>query len=189
MENTLLEALKGVNGNIVAESHSTDLTFEFGGSIVVKRGTFEQKIYFYAHINESRHKGVIQINDWDVNDVTDVKLGDLPIDNLDAFKQKLKEWGLSSLANNLDITTENQKIAISQCLLQDKQLKLLFGKNFKVWELLSVEEQKLLELKFVIEKFNPSGNHLQTEVARYYKINEINTTLDDFKTKLAELAK
>jgi hypothetical protein len=144
MENTLLNALKGVQGDVVAENHLTNLSFEFGGSIIMKRGTFEQRIYFYARVRETRNKGVFSIDDWEVTDVTDIKLDGLPISDLSKTKQYVENLGMKSLADRLGFTSEEEKIAICQCMLQDKQLKLLYGKDFKVWHLLSDDEKKKL---------------------------------------------
>jgi hypothetical protein len=191
MEDFILKALKGAEGDVVAETYSTSLSFEFGGSIIMKRGTFEQRIYFFARVYETKHKGVFGIDDWDVNDVTDIKLDGLPISEVHKTKQKVEDLGMKSLADRLGFTQEEHKIAICQCMLRDEQLKLLYGKKFKVWDLLSVDEQRLLDLQFVVENYKGCGENLKNQVATHYKIGVQPTTptLEEFELKLAELSK
>ena len=77
-------------------------------------------------------------------------------------------------------------------MVEDETLKKVFGKKFKVWELLSVDEQKLLELQYVVENFKSCGDHIKNIVATHYKIGEQPTpkpTLEEFELKLAELSK
>jgi hypothetical protein len=158
----------------------------------MKRGTFEQRICFYARVYETKHKGVFGIDDWDVTDVTDIKLDGLPISEVHKTKQKVDDLGMKSLADRLGFTREEEKTAICQCMLQDKQLKLLYGNDFKVWELLSTDEQKLLELQYVVANFNGCGDYMKQEVSKHYKIGEVPSTtptLKDFKKKLSEVSK
>jgi hypothetical protein len=76
-------------------------------------------------------------------------------------------------------------------MLESDDLKKMYGENFKVWELLSVDEQKLLDLQLVVENFKGCGEHIKNMVATHYKIGVQPTipTLEEFELKLVELSK
>ena len=192
MEQNILNALQNLEGEVKATNLTSGLSFEFGGEVKIERGAFSMEINFYAKLYETKHKGIISLDDWDVNDTYCHNLNGLPIDNISAFKQKLNEWGLGSVSNKLDFSTQEQRQAICMAIQQSDDVKRVFGKKVKVWDLLSVDEQKLLELQYIVENFKSCGDHLKKEVAKHYKIGEQpqeNPTLDQFQEKLAELSK
>ena len=72
MEQTFLDSLHGLSsGEVKGTSVSTYVNVEFGGSVKLERGVFSMVIHFYCRVSESRHKGVVSIDDWDVNDSSD----------------------------------------------------------------------------------------------------------------------
>lgn len=191
MEQIVFESLKGLeNAEVKVTNLTSGLSFEFGGEIKIERGAFSANICFYAKIYETKHKGVIQIDDWDINDTNSFNLNGLSIPNISAFRTKITEWGLS--VDKLQFSTQEEKIAICMAMLQNEDIKKVFGKKVKVWELLSVDEQKLLDLQLVVEKFESIGDHLKQQVATHYKMGVQPTptpTLEEFELKLAELSK
>ena len=194
MEQTILESLKGLEGSVVKGTNaSAYLTFDFSGSVKIERGAFSMLIHFYSKLSETKHKGVISIDDWDVNDTEDYNLNGLPIDNITSFKAKLTDWGVGSLGNKLQFTSEEEKRAICMAILENEELKKIFGKKFKVWDILSVDERMLLDLQYVVDNFKSCGDHLKGLVYKHYKIIEVkeNTypTLEEYQAKLVELTK
>jgi hypothetical protein len=193
MEQTILESLKGLEGSVVKGTNaSAYLTFDFSGSVKIERGAFSMIIHFYSKLSETKHKGVIEIDDWDVNDTEDYNLNGLPIDNISSFKAKLTDWGVGSLGNKLQFSSDEEKTAICMAILENDELKKVFGKKFKVWDILSVDEKMLLDLKYVIDNFKNCGDYVRNEVAKHYKLvaqPEIKPTLEEFELKLAELTK
>jgi hypothetical protein len=192
MEQNVFESLKGLEGEVKATSRSTYTQIEFGGSVKIERGNFSMVLCFYARVSESKHKGIISIDDWDVSDTEDFNFNGLPLDSVTNLKNQITQWGFESMAKKLDFTNEEQKRAICLSMLESDDLKKMYGKKFKVWELLSVDEQKLLDLQLVVEKFASIGEHLKQQVATHYKIGVQPTptpTLEEFELKLAELSK
>ena len=190
MEQGIFESLKHLEGEIKATNLTSGLSFEFGGDVKIERGVFSAELSFYAKVYETKHKGVISLDDWDVHNTENFNLNGLVIPNISAFRTKVSEWGLST--DKLQFSTQEEKIAICMAMVQNDDVKRVFGKKVKVWELLSVDEQKLLELQYVVENFKGCGDHLKKEVAKHYKIGEQpqeNPTLDQFQEKLAELSK
>ncbi len=190
MEQTILDSLKKLeNAEVKATEVSTYLSVEFSGSVKIERGVFSMVISFYAKIHETRHKGVITIDDWDINDTSDIMFDGLA-NEIGKLKAQVHLWGFDT--KKLEFTSKEEKIAISKVMLESNELKRVYGENLKVWDLLSVEEQKLLDLQLVIEKFESIGDHLKEQVATHYKIGVQPTptpTLEEFELKLAELSK
>jgi hypothetical protein len=191
MEQNVFESLKGLDGEVKATSRSTYTQIEFGGSVKIERGNFSMVICFYARVSESRHKGIVSIDDWDVNDTEDFIFNGLPLDSVTNLKNQITQWGFESMAKKLDFTNQEQKTAICMAMLESDDLKKMYGKKFKVWELLSVDEQRLLDLQFVVENYKGCGEHIKNQVATHYKIGVQPTTptLEEFELKLAELSK
>lgn len=192
MEQNVFESLKGLEGEVKATSRSTYTQIEFGGSVKIERGNFSMVICFYARLSETKHKGIVSIEDWDVNDTEDFIFNGLPLDSVTNLKSQITQWGFGSMAKKLDFTNEEQKRAICLSMLESDDLKKMYGKKFKVWELLSVDEQRLLDLQFVVENFKGCGDHIKNIVATHYKIGGQPTptpTLEEFELKLAELSK
>jgi hypothetical protein len=191
MELGILQSLKGLEGEVKATSRSTHTQIEFSGSVKIERGNFSMVICFYARVSEIKHKGIISIDDWDVNDTEDLIFDGLEVDSLSNLKNKIKDLGFEKMGNKLDFTNEEQKRAICMAMLESDDLKKMYGENFKVWELLSVDEQKLLDLQLVVENFKGCGEHIKNMVATHYKIGVQPTipTLEEFELKLVELSK
>lgn len=192
MEQNILASLQGLDGQVKGTNVSAGLCFDFSGTIKIERGCFSMQISFYSKVYETKHKGIVSIDDWDVHDSHDYNLNGLPIDNLSAFKSKLTEWGVGSIGNKLQFSSAEEKQAIGMAMLDDENLKKLFGKKFKIWDLLSTDEQKLLDLQYVVANYKACGDHLKQQVATHYKIGVQPTptpTLEEFELKLAELSK
>jgi hypothetical protein len=191
MEQNVFESLKGLEGEVKATSRSTYTQIEFGGSVKIERGNFSMVICFYARLSESRHKGIVSIDDWDVNDTEDFIFNGLPLDSVTNLKNQITQWGFEGMAKKLDFTNQEQKTAICMAMLESDDLKKMYGKKFKVWDLLSVDEQRLLDLQFVVENYKGCGEHIKNQVATHYKIGVQPTTptLEEFELKLAELSK
>jgi hypothetical protein len=192
MEQNVFESLKGLEGEVKATSRSTYTQIEFSGSVKIERGNFSMVICFFARLSETKHKGIVSIDDWDVNDTEDFIFNGLPLDSVTNLKNQIIQWGFESMAKKLDFTNQEQKTAICMAMLESDDLKKMYGENFKVWELLSVDEQRLLDLQFIVENFKGCGEHIKQQVATHYKIGVQPTptpTLEEFELKLAELTK
>jgi hypothetical protein len=192
MEQNVFESLKGLEGEVKATSESTYTQIEFSGSVKIERGNFSMVICFYARVSEMKHKGIISIDDWDVNDSHSFIFNGLPLDSVTNLKNQITQWGFESMAKKLDFNNQEQKTAICMAMLESEDLKKMYGKKFKVWELLSVDEQKLLDLQFVVENFKGCGEHIKEQVAIHYKIGEQpkpKPTLEEFESKLKEVSK
>ena len=78
----------------------------------------------------------------------------MPIDSLSALKTMLTNSGLTTVANGLDITNDDQKREICIQLEQYKMFKDIFGKKARLFPLLSKEEKTQAALKFAIDNYD-----------------------------------
>ena len=202
MEN-ILSGLKVLEGKIETKSIIEDVSPELNGKFTMKRGNFTIDLDYYVRLYErtlnNKTQIVISIDDWEIQDRTNAMLGDLPIDNVDSLQTQLRNSGLSTLANKIGFNHDEEKQALFEVIKNHKYFKLLFGKNAILWDLLSKDEQKLMELKYVCENYETCGDFYKKEVGAFYGIdkdpNDENNTakvipsLEVCQLKLAELSK
>lgn len=202
MQSLLANGLKIVQGDLKVENITEGFSLELHGKFIMKRGEFQQTCSWYGRMYESRFgNNIIGVDDWELHEVTDVKLGELPIDNVYDFKKSLETSGLKTLANSVGFTNEDETKAIYDAIVNHKDFKRNFGKKAILWNALSVDEQKLIELKFVCSNYETCGDYMKKEVGKHYGIdteldpNDANNyikvipSLEVCQTKLAELSK
>ena len=200
MQTLLGQGLKIVQGEIKVENVTEGFSLELHGAFKMQRGEFQQQCSYYGRMYISRFDdSVIGIDDWEIQDITNVKLGELPIDNINAFKSKLSESGLTTLANSIGFNDEEEAQALFNTIITHKDFKKCYGKKATLWNLLSKGEQKLYELKFICNDFDKCGEYLKKEVGKHYGIDTeldpecansyitIVPSLEVFQAKLAEL--
>lgn len=200
MQSLLANGLKIVQGEIKVEPIDEGFSLELHGKFIMKRGEFQQTCSWYGRMYESRFgNNIIGVDDWELQEVTNVKLGELPIDNLHDFKNSLETSGLKTLANSVGFTNEDETKAIYDAIVNHKDFKRTFGKKAILWNALSVDEQKLIELKFVCANYETCGDYMKKEVGKHYGIDteldpndayiKVIPSLEVCQTKLAELSK
>jgi len=204
MEN-ILGGLKVLEGKTETKSITEGVSTELSGKFTMKRGNFSIDLDYYARLYErglnDKTKIVIAIDDWDIQDKTNAMLGDLPIDNgkVSSLQNELKNIGLSTLANKIGFNDDEEKQALCEVIKNHKYFKLIFGKNAILWESLTKDEQKLMELKYVCENYETCGEYYKKEVGAFYGIDKdpndennydkVIPTLEVCQQKLAELSK
>lgn len=196
MEN-LLGGLKVVQGEIKTKASNESLSLGLSGNLTIERGNFKTEVRYNVYgLYQTRHAGMIELDDWETENNGKTRLGDLPIDDLSKLKSQLIDSGLSTLSNQLGFTDEEEKTEVFKAIEKNKDFKTLFGKNARMWRLVPKDEQKLYELKFVCNNFDTCGDHMKKEVAAHYKIDtELDgdgkvvtfiPTLEVFQSKLSE---
>lgn len=201
MEN-ILSGLKVVQGEIKSNSVNEGSQIELNGTFTLERGNFKQEYNYYGRMFETKHKNIIDVDDWNIDEeYNKVSIGDLPIDDLHKLKKTLNDSGLTTLSNSLGFSNEEQNQGMFQVMQNHKFFISHFGKKAKLWRLFSKDEQMLLDLQFVIEKFDSCGNYIKENVGKHYGIDtevdpndadnyiKVIPTLEVFQLKLAELSK
>jgi hypothetical protein len=198
MEN-ILSGLKVVSGEVKPTTVREGFGLEVSADVKLTKGNFEKEINFWARIYETQYKGVIGIEEYDITDVYHTKIGELVIDDIHKLKTQLTQSGLSTLSNSLGLTYDEERFAIYKVVENHKTIKLVYGKKTRIWELLSEDEQKILELQYAVENYETCGDYFKQNVAKFFGFDktpndETSTedyvpSLDAFKLKLAELSK
>ena len=200
MEN-ILSGLKVLEGKIETKSKREGVSTELNGVFTMKRGNFsidlEYDVRLYERVMSTEKQKIVAFDDWDIQDRTNAMLGDLPIDNVGSLRTQLANSGLSTLANKIGFDYEEENRVICEVIKNHKYFKLIFGNNAILWELLSKDEQKLMELKYVCENYETCGDFSKKEVGAFYGIdkdpndenNKVIPSLEVFQLKLAELSK
>ena len=202
MEN-ILGGLKVLEGKTETKSITEGVSTELTGKFTMKRGNFSIDLDYYARLYEktlnNKTQIVIAIDDWEIQDSTNAMLGDLLIDDVSSLQTQLRNSGLSTLANKIGFNSDEEKQALCEVIKNHKYFKLIFGKNAILWESLSKDEQKLMELKYVCENYETCGDFYKKEIGAFYGINKdpndennydiVIPTLEICQQKLAELSK
>jgi hypothetical protein len=161
------------NTNTEVTSSNTNLSVspEFYGTMDISKGALTIKIHFWAKLYEMKYDNCISLDDWAINYITDISFGGMPIDNLSSLKTMLNNSGLTTIANGLDINTNEEKKEICIQLEQYKMFKDIYGKKAIMFNNLSESEQKNIKLKFVIDNYDKMtiGN---SDIQEFLVINE-----------------
>lgn len=202
MQSLLANGLKIVQGEVKVETINEGFSLEIHGKFIMKRGEFQQTCSWYGRMYETRFgDNIIGVDDWEITETRNIKLGELPIDNITDFKKSLQESGLRTLADSIGFSNEEETKAVFNAIQNHKDFKKAYGKKVIFWNALSVDEQKLIELKFVCANYETCGKHLIQEVGKHYGIdteldpNDANNyitilpSLEVCQAKLVELAK
>jgi hypothetical protein len=202
MLSLLANGLKIVQGEVKVEPITEGFSLELHGKFIMKRGEFQQTCSWYGRMYVTRFgENIIGVDDWEFQEVTEVKLGELPIDNVHDFKKSLSDSGLKTLSNSIGFSNEDETQAIYTAIVNHKDYKKAFGKKVIFWNALSKDEQKFHELKFVCENFKTCGDYMKKEIGKHYGIdtevdpNDANNyitiipTLEVCQAKLSELTK
>jgi len=144
------------NPNTEVKSNNANLSVspEFYGTIDISKGALTMKIDFYARVYKMKYDNCISLDDWDINDTSDISFGGMPIDNLNALRTTLNNSGLTTISNGLDISNDDYKREICIQLEQYKMFKDIFGKKARLFPLLSKEEKTQAALKFAIDNYD-----------------------------------
>jgi hypothetical protein len=153
MENFLLN-FANTNTEVKSSNANLSVSSEFYGTIDVTKGALTMKINFFARLYKMRYDNCVSLDDWDINDTTDISFGGMPIDNLSVLRTTLTNSGLTTIANGLDISNDEHKREICIQLEQCKTFRDIFGKKARMFNLLSKEEKTNLALKFAIANYD-----------------------------------
>lgn len=152
MEN-FLSNFANTNTEVKSNNANISISPEFHGSIDVSKGALTMKIHFYARVYKTHYENCISLDDWDINDKSDISFGGMPIDNLDALKATMISSGLTTAANGLNINDDDYKKEICLQLEKNNMFKDIFGKKARMFHSLSDEEKNKVKLKYVIDNY------------------------------------
>jgi hypothetical protein len=155
------------------------------GSFDIQKGSLKQTIDFYANLYESRYKGFIVVDDWDINERSNTEFSGIKVDDLDKLIESLKNSGLKSLAEGLRISNDEILVELSKQIECSDIFKRMYGDDFKMLDALSKEDIEIVKIQNVIDNY---GNHNQYDIKPYLKkIDGLEATREPSIQELQEI--
>jgi hypothetical protein len=180
MEN-LFNNFSPINAEVKSANGMNEYTqLHYSADLTITKGNFSQNISFRTNIYsvEFADKKYLQMEDFDY-DIYRSTLGDLPIDSIYAFTKGLRDNGLTTLADSLNITWEDVRLECAKMINNSESVKAVHG-NASVFSSLPKEEQKLIKLDHLIMFYD-------IVAIRMYKDLEVPTKDESGIPSLAEV--
>lgn len=149
-----LSNFANVNAEVKSSNAEISVSPEFYGTIDISKGLFKMTISFYARVYKSIYENCATIEDWEVTETSNVSFNGMPIDDIDKLIKTLEESGLKTLAEGLKIGDDDCIKAIREQIYNSKLFKSIYGKDAKLFKMLSDEEQARLQLKYAIDNYD-----------------------------------
>jgi len=127
--------------------------FNYSGDITINKGGYSETFSFYCGVDTLMYEGFVSIDDLDINEVLETSFNGMPIDDTYKFKESLKNAGLTTLANSLEIDYKEQKKQVAIQLTKSKEVKAIFGDDVRFFETLSESEEAILKLSYAIKNY------------------------------------
>ena len=166
MENFLS---KFANANTQVESSNANLSItpEFYGTIDISKGALKMNVQFFSRLYKSRYENFVSIDDWEISATNNIEFDGIPVDDLSALKVSMRNSGLSTLANGLDIEDKQIKKEIATQIGQSKLFKAVYGKTAMMIDMLSDDEKKKVYLKFAIDNYSKEAIRINHELSMF----------------------
>lgn len=154
MENFLTQFTNEM-AEIKAINSEIKVSPEFYGSINIEKGLLTMTIRFYARVYEVYNKdsNMCGIDDWEVNEIKDIKFNGVVIDDLNKLTKSMEDSGLSTLAKNIKVTDDDLVLAIAKSIEDSKLFNAIF-KGGKLINTFPLKEQKRLKLEWLIANYS-----------------------------------
>lgn len=166
MENFLS---KFANANTQVESSNANLSItpEFYGTIDISKGALKMNVQFFSRLYKSRYENFVSIDDWEISATNNIEFDGIPVDDLSALKVSMRNSGLSTLANGLEIEDKQIKKEIATQIGQSKLFKAVYGKTAMMIDMLSDDEKKKVYLKFAIDNYSNEAIRINHELSMF----------------------
>lgn len=194
----LLEQLANGGGEVASEDFGGGFRVEINGSFIIKKGELSYKQYFYSQLSTMQYKNCVCSDESYLDGTDDYKLGGLVIDNLTNLKNSLKDSGLSTIANSLEISDEDVRKQMFIRIANSELFKKVFGEDALLWDILEEDEKDFIKLEYAIERYDDLNEYASC-LSKYVKLEEeeqedgtvkkkrIKPTLEELKNALVEL--
>lgn len=161
----LFESLASLNGaQVKVEQVKDNCSIEVHGTIKVSVGVIEAELDYYGRTSGMLHlSNVIELDDWEVHE-TRATIGGNKIDDYYKFRNGFSEHGLKTIGDLLDFSKAE---IIAESLKSHKIVKMMYGEDVIVWNLLSVDEKKDM-----YKAVKDSGVELPDYILKNYGLND-----------------
>ena len=153
MEN-FLSNFANANTEVKSSNANLSVSTEFWGSIELNKGSLSMSIDFYSRLYKTRYENCISLDDWGVNEVSNINFNGIVIDDIVKLKDTMRNSGLSTMAYGLNIDDKDIKVQIAYQIQSSKLFKAIYGKSAIMLECLTDEEQKIKKLEYVIKNYD-----------------------------------
>jgi hypothetical protein len=141
------------NAKVTSTIHSYNDGLRAGGSITITKGSISIDISYWADVYKNGLvDGYITIDDYDWN-LGSTYISGVEIDSLSSFTKALKDMGLSTVSQSLQISNDEIRPEIFKAIESSDSVKNVF-KGYKVWNLLNDEQKKNVVLNFAIDNYD-----------------------------------
>lgn len=179
-----LSNFANIDTEVTSDNANLSVSPEFFGAIDIHKGHLKMTISFYSRMYVSKYRNYVRLDDWDINDTTNISFSGMPIDSLSALKTMLNSSGLTTVANGLEISNEEYRKEIAIQIEQSKQFTDLFGKRAKMFDALSDMQKNKVKLEYAIEnydKLNTSSDEIKDLVTLNEEGAKVMPTLEKVK--------
>ena len=161
----LFESLASLNGaKVKVEQVKDNCSIEVHGTIKVSVGIIEAELDYYGRTYGIPHiSNAVGLDDWEIT-TTRATIGGSKIDDFYKFKNGFSEHGLDSIGNLLDF---NKSEIIAESLKSHRVIKMMYGEDVVVWNLLSKDEKRDM-----YKAVKDSGVELADYILRNYELND-----------------
>lgn len=183
--NELFKNFKMGNQDVTSKDFTGHVRVNFCGDITIMKGGLEQEMAYTAYTYPMNIKGYVSFDDWDIQEQLSNSFNGLPIDDLYKFKKTLKESGLTTLADSLNVTDAETSKQIGLQLMNNPLFKKVYGKNAIMYETLSKDEQQILQLTNILKGDNFEKTTVHTYALRdYVTTDENNVKIKPLRTRV-----
>lgn len=155
MENFLTQFTNEIK-EVTQINSEINVSPEFHGHIDIAKGLLTMRIIFYARMYKmyNGNSDIIKLDDWEVNEVSDIKFNGIVVDDLSKLLKSMEDSGLSTLAKDLKVTDDEYKVQIAKAIEGCSLFKTIYSKKAFVIDKLSDSEQKKLRIEWLIKNYH-----------------------------------
>ena len=187
----ILKNLAPNKGVIVIGKVSDGSSLRVSGEFLISRGGYSKVVNFWGDADNSSYDKYFTLCDLDYStNENECKIGEIPIDDVNKFRNGLRDHGMTTLADSFDFTSDEVREAIYKALNTMPDVIKFFGKGYKCLESLSENERRLLYLDDVIARFDKISDYSKKDFGIPYDTETQNhPTIEELKAYRETIAK
>lgn len=127
-----------------------------GGHIKITKGILSVDLSYWGDVWTSKYDGCINLDDWDY-DIMNTYISGVKIDSISKFSESLKNMGLSSVADSLQINQEDIKEQVFLAVADSTSVKKFYD-NHIFFTGLPFEQKRKIVLDYAIKNYDKVNN-------------------------------
>ena len=126
------------------------------GLIKITKGALSVDLSYWGEVWTSKYEGYISLDDWDY-DMTNTYISDVKIDSISKFNEALKNMGLSTVADSLQISQEDIKEQVYLAIANSPSVKKFYDGKV-LFTGLPFEQKRKIVLDYAIKNYDKVSN-------------------------------